>query len=88
MCYLSLAAAGLTVSGGAWWDGVLGVVLGLFVSSIPVRHFLDMLIYWRIEAPRFASRRALSFWVAANGCVLVAGWLVIVVGVTRFTTAP
>ncbi len=86
--YLSFAATGLPLSGGRWWDGVLGVVLGLFICSIPVRHFLDMIIYWRVEAPRFASRRALSLWVAVNGCVLAAGWLVIVVGATRFTTAP
>jgi hypothetical protein len=82
---VTLAAGGL--EGGAWWEGILGVILGLFVCSIPARHFLDLLIYWRVEGTRFRTRGALSWWVAANAAVLAAGWLVIVVGTTRFTAA-
>jgi hypothetical protein len=89
---LSALYLGITIAAGGWegrptWDGVLGVVLGLFICSIPVRHFLDLLIYWRIEGARFRSLRALSWWVAANAAVLAAGWLVIVVGTTRFTAS-
>jgi hypothetical protein len=80
--YLAFAATGLVAR--PWWDGVLGVVLGLFVCSIPVRHFLDMLIYSRVEGARFRSRRALAGWVGANAAVLMLGWLVIVMGTTRF----
>ncbi len=75
------------VAGLAWWDGVAGVVVGLFVCSIPVRHFLDLLLYARVCGTGFRTRRALSWWVAVNAAVLVTGWLVIVVGMTRFTAA-
>ncbi len=70
-----------------WWDGVLGVVLGLFICSIPVRAFLDLILYSRIQGTGFRTRRALSWWIAANAAVLAAGWLVIVIGMTRFTAA-
>ena len=87
LCLLYLAL--VTAVGGAmaWWDGVIGVVLGLFICSLPVHHFLDLLIYWRIEEARFRKRGALPWWIAGNAVVLAAGWLVIVVGVTRFSAA-
>ncbi len=65
-------------------EGIAGVVLGLYVSSLPARHFLELLIYGR--APRrFQPRGALSAWLAFNAFVLLCGWLVIVVGAVRFT---
>jgi hypothetical protein len=85
--YLGVTAAAQGPTGLSWWDGVLGVVLGLFVCSLPVRHFLDLLLYWRIEGSRFPSRGARAWWIALNALVLGAGWLVIVVGATRFMTA-
>ena len=72
---------------GGLWQGVLGVVLGLFICSLPARHFLDMLIYWRIEGRRFRSRGSLGGWIAFNAFILFCGWLVIVVGVTLFMPA-
>jgi hypothetical protein len=59
-------------------------VLGLYVSSLPARHFLELLIYGRVPR-RFQPRGALSVWLALNTFVLLCGWLVIVVGVIRFT---
>jgi len=85
--YLGVTLAAGRLEDGSWGEGIFGVILGLFISSIPARHFLDLLIYWRVEGTRFRSRGALSWWVAANAAVLVAGWLVIVVGTTRFTAA-
>jgi hypothetical protein len=66
-------------------DGILGVILGLYVSSFPARHFVDLLIYWKTEQARFATRRLLGWWIALNCTVLLDGWLVIVVAVARFT---
>jgi hypothetical protein len=87
LLYLGLLLAVRGVTGRTWWDGVLGIVLGLFICSLPVHHFLDMLLYWRVEGARLRSRGAMAWWIAANAAVLLAGWLVIVVGATRFTAA-
>ena len=65
-------------------EGIAGVVLGLYVSSLPARHFLELLIYGRVPR-RFQPRGALSMWLALNAFVLLCGWLVIVIGVIRFT---
>ena len=66
-------------------DGILGVVLGLYISSFPARHFVDLLIYWRTEGTRFATRRGVAWWLVLNAVVLLAGWLVIVSAAARFT---
>jgi hypothetical protein len=73
----------VTILRGA--DGLAGVVLGLYTSSLPARHFLELLIYWRTEKPRFRTPRAMAAWIALNALVLFCGWLAIVVGVIRFT---
>jgi hypothetical protein len=67
--------------------GIIGVVLGLFVCSLPARHFLDLLLYRRTEGKRFRGRGALAWWLAANAAVMLVGWLTIVIGATRFTSA-
>jgi hypothetical protein len=87
LVYLVPVAVLPSLTGATWWDGVAGVVLGLFICSLPVRHFLDMLIYWRVEGRRLLSRGILPWWIAGNAAVLFLGWFVIFVGTTRFTIA-
>ncbi len=82
--YIGLSMALRTLTGRGRVDGIIGVVLGLYVCSHPARHFLDMLLYWRIERPRFPTRKAISWWITLNSLVLFVGWLVIAFGVTRF----
>jgi hypothetical protein len=74
-----------TITGRTQADGIIGVILGLYVSSFPARHFVDLLIYWKTEANRFPTRRSLGWWIALNAAVLLAGWLVIVFAAARFT---
>ena len=83
--YLGLAAFRRTFTGRSALDGILGVVIGLYVCSLPARNFLSLLIYWRTEGIRFRTRRQLFWWLALNAVILISGWLVIVVGTTRFT---
>lgn len=73
------------VTGRHQVDGIVGIVLGLYVSSFPARHFVDLLIYWKTELARFPTRRALGWWVALNGGVLVVGFVTIVYAAARFT---
>jgi hypothetical protein len=83
--WLVLSAVLPSITGRHYADGIIGVVLGLYVSSFPARHFVDLLVYWRTEQTRFATRRSLGWWIALNAVVLLAGWLVIVFAAARFT---
>ncbi|MCX7029203.1 MAG: hypothetical protein NTU62_03680 [Spirochaetes bacterium] len=74
-----------TITGRYQADGIIGVILGLYISSFPARHFVDLLIYWKTEARRFPTRRSLGWWIALNAAVLLVGWLVIVFAAARFT---
>jgi len=77
-----------TITGRYQIDGIIGVILGLYVSSFPARHFVDLLIYWKTESVRFPTRTSLGWWIAGNAVVLLAGWLVIVFAAARFTAHP
>jgi hypothetical protein len=77
-----------TITGRQRIDGIIGVILGLYISSFPARHFVDLLVYWKNEGTRFPTRRSLGWWIALNGFVLLVGWLVIVVAAARFTARP
>jgi len=74
-----------TLAGTGRLDGVIGVLLGLFTCSYPASHFLDMLLFHRYLALRSRDRRSIVTWLVLNGLVLVAGLIVIIVGMTRFT---
>ena len=87
IAYIMALAVLHTLTGRDRTDGVIGVVLGLFVCSIPARHFLDLLIYWRTERKRFRSRGGRAWWVVLNSMVMLSGWLVIVAGTMRFMPA-
>jgi hypothetical protein len=69
-------------------DGIIGVILGLYISSFPARHFVDLLVYWKTESVRFPTRKSLGWWIAYNAFVLLVGWLVIVYAAARFTAHP
>ncbi len=77
-----------TITGRSQIDGIIGVILGLYISSFPARHFVDLLIYWKTESVRFPTRTSLGWWIAGNAVVLLAGWLVIVFAAARFTAHP
>jgi hypothetical protein len=74
-----------TITGSTQADGIIGVILGLYISSFPARHFVDLLIYGKTEANRFPTRTSRGWWIALNAAVLLAGWLVIVFAAARFT---
>ena len=77
-----------TITGSRQVDGIVGIILGLYVSSFPARHFVDLLIFWKTEGPRFPTRRSLGWWIAGNAGVLLVGFLVIVFAAARFTAGP
>ncbi len=65
-------------------DGMVGVVLGLYICSNPAANFLDLLFFSGSSGGQFPSRRAAVLWVALNVLVVLVGWVVIFIGTTQF----
>lgn len=92
---VGLIAAGLAFSGllflrvpltGAHqMDGIIGVLLSLYISSIPAANVLDMLFFARGAHLQGLSRQACAGWWALNGLTLLTGWLGIFIALIRFT---
>jgi hypothetical protein len=66
------------------WDGILGVMLGLFICAQPAANFLDLL-YRSCRAP--ASDTARWVEVMLNLLAVLAGVSVIIIGTTQLTRA-
>jgi hypothetical protein len=75
-----------TLTGRNDLDGVLGVLLGLYICSHPAANMLDMLFFKRSTEIQGFSKQSNLLWVVANILVFVMGWMVIVVGTTRFVS--
>jgi hypothetical protein len=67
-------------------DGAIGVVLGLYVCSHPASNVLDLLFLDGGAGRRGQSVTHGIAWYALNFLVLLAGWLVVLAGLTCFTT--
>jgi len=74
-----------TLTGTSRGDGIIGILLGLYICSHPAANFLDLLFFSR-GAGQVSSLRSTAFWVALNLLVLLLGWSVIFIGATRFVT--
>ena len=93
LCFLVLVAlvygyllnAQGSLTGVSTRDGIIGVLLGLFICSQPAANFLDALLfgrYLRLEHTRIAYE---LFWWVLNVLVLLVGWNVIFIGMVRFS---
>jgi len=72
-----------TLTGRHVLDGIIGVVLGLYISSHPAAHLVDMLFYRRAIHYRFSLKRSVILWLFLNVLVLLLSGVVIFVGTTR-----
>ena len=72
-----------TITGRNTWDGVLGVLLGLYICSRPVGNALDLL--FSQDSGRWPDlfRRSGLTWLALNCMVLLVGWFLVFLGATR-----
>ncbi len=84
--YAGLLYYGGTLTGTARLDGIVGVVLGLFICSHPSANLVDVLIFGRILGRQGMSKRNYILWWALNALVFLIGFMVIVSGTTRFTS--
>jgi hypothetical protein len=70
-----------TITGLPRLDGIIGVLLGLFICSRPAANMLDLL-FTRRGQPESSEWSAIG-WLALNGWVMFVGWIVITIGATR-----
>lgn len=81
--YSGLLYYQLTITGTEKLDGIIGVMLGLYICSHPVANLLDMFFFERSARSQFSSRWSAVLWVALNVLVLLIGWFVIFNGTVR-----
>jgi hypothetical protein len=67
----------------SYWDGVVGVVLGLFICAQPAANLIDTLYRAR------TTQRDEPGWLspALNGLAMLAGIVIIIIGTTQLTQA-
>ena len=73
------------LTGTARWDGATGVLLGLYICAQPATNFLDLLLFRSLVFQVNPSRSVLIAWLTFNVLVLLAGWVVIFVGMIQFS---
>ncbi len=76
-----------TLTGSVRCDGVIGVLLGLYICSHPVANFLDLILYSGRSAPKFSSMRSALLWICVNTLVIVCGWFDIFIGATMLAAS-
>lgn len=86
LAYGALIATLHTISGVKKLDGILGVLLGLFIASFPAANMLDLLFFARAEMRGSLSLRAYRLWWLLNGLVLLAAWYAVTTGLLQFSS--
>ena len=81
--YSSLLYYECTLTGADKVDGIIGVLLGLYICSHPAANIVDMLFFRRGACPQFSSRQSAVLWLALNMLIFLIGWIVIFFGATR-----
>ncbi len=76
-----------TLTGSVRWDGVIGVLLGLYICSHPAANFLDLILYSGRSAPKFSSLRSALLWLGLNTLVMATGWFDIFIGATKLAAS-
>jgi hypothetical protein len=83
LVYAALLQQFETLTGQNTLDGVIGVVLGLYICAHPAAHTIDLFFRERRGVHRPGSLWTGLAWLLLNAVVLLVGWLAIFVGVIR-----
>jgi hypothetical protein len=86
---LAIGYAGLllyvrTFTGTRLLDGAITVIVGLYVCSHPAANAVDLIFLQRGALREISSEWSGLGWLMLNVLVMFVGWLVIVIGATRF----
>ncbi len=65
-------------------NGLLGVSVGLFISSLPSANFLDMILYDHVFHQWHSLKRPDIYWLLLNMGVWMIGLIVVAVGMKLF----
>ncbi len=71
-----------TITGIPRLDGIIGVLLGLFICSFPAANMLNLLFAARHMQSSSSEWSSLG-WLGLNLLVLFVGWIVVTIGATR-----
>lgn len=83
IAYSSLFYSQHTLTGMNNLDGIIGVVLGLYICSLPAANAVDMLFAERGAFRQLSPHWTGGRWLALNLLTLLVGWIVIVIGAIR-----
>jgi len=83
IAYSSLLRYLHTLTGITMLDGSIGVALGLYICAHPAANAVNMLFLERDTLRRISSEWSVVRWLVLNLLVLLAGWMVIFVGLRR-----
>jgi hypothetical protein len=72
-----------TLTGLDLLDGVIGMVLGLYICAHPAANTIDLFFYERRGLHWASSLWSSLGWLALNVLALLVGWFAIFVGTTR-----
>ncbi len=72
-----------TLTGITILDGSIGVGLGLYICAHPAANAVNLLFFERYQLNQVSAEWPLIRWMAFNLLVLLTGWMVIYVGITR-----
>ena len=64
-------------------DGIVGIVLGLFICSRPAANGIDLLFTERGALSQLVSTAEGLVWFLLNSLVMLMGWFVISIGASR-----
>jgi len=81
--YSGWLASHATLTGTRTLDGVISVLLGLYICSHPAANAVDLLFFQHDALRQAASEWSGIGWLALNMLVLLLGWIVIFMGTTR-----
>ena len=65
--------------------GSIGVLLGLYICSHPAANAVDLIFFQRGAFRQHSNDPAWIGWLLLNFVVMLAGWIVILIGTTRLT---
>jgi len=87
IAYSALVYSVHSLTGIRLLDGGIGVMLGLYICSHPAANAIDLLFAERGVLHQLSSEWSGVGWLTLNMVVLLAGWLVIVIGAGQFVGA-
>jgi len=86
MVYSGMLHYQVIMTGSEMIEGIIGVLLGLYICSHPAANLVDILFFGHGVRRQFSSKGAAVLWVGFNVMVLLTGWLSIFVGTTRIVS--